>query len=348
MIFLKTPLKFGQIRMRIYLTQELAVEALFLEPDENKAKTIAIENNLYLFAFCRQDMSLLHYLHDVIKLPLTEGKAVQYAWYYKSREVLCFILEKLFSISVESQEVIQRTLAISPTGIEGLKTVIEDFHWPVFLDTIEMAVYYNNIPALCFLLQHYKAYNPSDSMLTRIAREDFASTLEILLPYFFQDEQTFKKFFEMCCKHDAYKCLKILIFYVPTPISGHFLCVLTEYNMCETSKLSTLLLLSKGADASYNNFFAIRHHTNYYVVEILVESLLSKKDKSLFELAEQAIPECFQKLYFKRKPIRHGGAKKIYYWWIPICYNPNRENWKTIAEKGLQSLIQEQPDFFEN
>lgn len=330
--------------MRIYLTQQLALEALFREPDESKAKSIAIDNNLYLYAFCQQDMRLLHYLYDNLKLPLTEGKAIQYAWYYKSREVLSFIIERLPLVSNESRQHIQKNLAISSTGIEGLKTLVEIFHWPIFPDTMNVAIYYNNIPALKFLLNHVEKFFVSDFMLTRIIREDFASTLEILLPFVVRDEFTFKKSFEMCCKFDAFKCLKVLIVYLPTPISGHYLCVLTDYNTCETSKQSTLLLLSKGADASYNNFFAIKNHTNFFAIEILVESL--SKDKKIFQLAEEVIPERFQKFYYQRKVIRNTSARKIYFWWIPICYDPSKNNWKTIAQKSLEKLKQEQPEYF--
>jgi ankyrin repeat protein len=126
-------------------------------------------------------------------------------------------------------------------------------------------------------------------------------------------------------------------------------------------------LISVGADIHENNDIAVQWTSSYGHLEI-VKYLVSvganircKKDISVqwassnghLEVVEYLISlgadiskitenhkKYFlfcQKMAEKR---RHRAAKTIYFWWIPICYDLNRECGQRMKQKNLEKAIE--------
>ena len=80
-------------------------------------------------------------------------------------------------------------------------------------------------------------------------------------------------------------------------------------------------LQSKGAHIHTSTaiyWASIKHH--YEIVKFLLEIGANKSDVMCLDKYKKYISFC-EKM---EKKIRDRAAKKIYYWWIPICYDLNR------------------------
>ena len=101
-------------------------------------------------------------------------------------------------------------------------------------------------------------------------------------------------------------------------------------------------LISIGADIMANNnesvfLAAINHH--FEIVRYLVSLGASPSLTSRHQGHEKKMDKALRYINFynknqeKRKTL---AQKKIYFWWIPICYDPYRESGKRMAMRNWE------------
>ena len=96
-------------------------------------------------------------------------------------------------------------------------------------------------------------------------------------------------------------------------------------------------LVSLGADIRSNNDYTVQWasaNDHIQVVKYLCEaganiSKISEKDKKYIAFC--------QKMEAKKKD---RAQKKIYFWWIPICYDVNRECGQRMKQNNLEKAIE--------
>jgi ankyrin repeat protein len=104
---------------------------------------------------------------------------------------------------------------------------------------------------------------------------------------------------------------------------------------CTSGSLAMVkYLVEVGAKCCDDALFRASQNGHVEIVKFLVENgcsieIASERDKAYILLCQK------NKL---KKQIR--AQKKIYFWWIPICYDLNRECGKRMAEKNLQKFLE--------
>lgn len=100
------------------------------------------------------------------------------------------------------------------------------------------------------------------------------------------------------------------------------------------SVMKRLLELCKFHSDTYDSAFLISMYDSKYNEALLVLPYISNDYREAFYWYVTLLGryEIF------RKKIETKAQKKIYFWWIPICYDPNREVGKRMMERSWKAF----------
>ena len=96
-------------------------------------------------------------------------------------------------------------------------------------------------------------------------------------------------------------------------------------------------LCEAGAGIRSDNDFALRWASLYGHLEMVKYLCENGADSSKISENHKKYFSFCQKMKTK---IRERAQKKIYFWWIPICYDLNRECGKRMMQKNLEKVIE--------
>lgn len=112
--------------------------------------------------------------------------------------------------------------------------------------------------------------------------------------------------------------------------------ILDDYAVCVAAVNGHLevvkYLISKGANIRAKHDFSIRYCTHFEVLKYIMEYLISK-GVDVSKLQKFKNERYLRYLSFCDR-IKDRAQKKIYYWWIQICYDPETKVGKRMLERS--------------
>ena len=98
-------------------------------------------------------------------------------------------------------------------------------------------------------------------------------------------------------------------------------------------------LVSDGADIRSDDDYAVQRASENGHHEVAKYLVSRGADGSKITQESRRYLSFCQRMEDQKK---HRAQKKIFFWWIPKCYNPKTDIGKRMAEKGWQSFDQVQ------